>query len=187
MPGSNTVLFRLVVDRPLKLQVTVPERYRSEVKLGQEAALEVEAHPGQRFPGKVARINPTIDRASRTFQVEILVPNEDRKLSPGSFAKASIFTKVDPKARTVPEEALVTFAGITKVFVIENDHSREVHVKPGARLPVAGPSRQRTWIEVEGDLPEGAMVATSGHSQLSNGKAVRLRTPAPSSEGTKSP
>lgn len=176
-PGANTTLYKLIIDRPLKLQATVPERYLGQIKVGQDAELEVEAYPHQAIPARVTRVNPSVDRTSRTFQVEIQVPNEDRKLTAGSFAKVAIATRVDAAAPTVPEEALVSFAGVTKVFVVEDDKVREVPVKAGVSLVIPGPTHEpaRTWIEVEGDLPVGSSVVTSGQTQLVDGTAVRVR------------
>jgi RND family efflux transporter MFP subunit len=173
--SDSTTLFRLVIDRPLKLRATIPERHKGEVKVGQEAELEVEAYPGEKFAGTVSRVNPAVDRASRTFQVEVLVPNDDRRLSPGSFAKVAIQTKVDPAARTVPEEALVRFAGVTKVFVVEGSKAREVPVRAGVSLDLSAGGSARTWVEVEGELKAGASAVTSGQSQLVDGGDVRVR------------
>jgi multidrug efflux pump subunit AcrA (membrane-fusion protein) len=169
--GSSSTLFKLIIDRPLKLQATVPERHRGEIRKGMEAVVEVESYPGERFVGQVARVNPSVDRSSRTFQVEVHVPNADRRLSPGSFAKVAIQTRLDSGARTVPEEAVVSFAGVTKVFVVRDGRAREVPVRTGAAVPGPG----RTWVEVEGDLSAGDAVVTSGQSQLADGTAVRVR------------
>jgi multidrug efflux pump subunit AcrA (membrane-fusion protein) len=173
--GDQSVLFKLAIDRPLKFRAMVPERHRAEVKVGQAVELEVEAYPGEKFTGAVARVNPMVDRASRTFQVEVRVPNGDRRLSPGSFARARIRTRIDPQARTIPEEALVTFAGVTKAFVVREGKARAVGVRPGVAVPVAGEGSGRTWVEVTGELPVGAQVVTSGQSQLTDGTPVRLR------------
>jgi multidrug efflux pump subunit AcrA (membrane-fusion protein) len=185
LPGATTPLFKLVMDQSLKLQATVPERYKGEVKVGQDVELEVEAYPNEKFAGKVARVNPAVDRASRTFQVEILVPNGERRLSAGSFAKAAVFTKADPAAATVPEEALVRFAGVTKLFVILDGSAHEVQVRPGVMIDVPGKERSRTWVEIGHDasqgevnqitLPIGAMVVTSGQSKLAEGTSVRMQ------------
>lgn len=171
MPGATPSLFQLVVDRPLKLQAPVPERHAGEVKVGQPVELEAECRPGETVQAVVARVNPVVDRASRTFQVEIHVPNADRRLRAGSFARASILTRVEPRARTVPEEALVRFAGVTKVFVVRGDKAQEVPVVAG----VAGAEKGRGWVEVIGDLPADAAVVTSGQSQLAVGTPVRLK------------
>jgi len=168
-------LFRLVIEQPLKLQLTLAERQLAEVRVGQTVELDMEAYPKDRFTGTISRINRTIERSSRTFSVEVVVPNEDRRLSAGSFVKATIVTKVEDKAHTVPEESLVQFAGVTKVFVLEGGIVREVVVKTGIALIVTEGSRNRTWLEVEGDLPAGAQVVTSGQTRLANGVNAKIR------------
>jgi multidrug efflux pump subunit AcrA (membrane-fusion protein) len=175
MPTSAA--FRLVMDQPLKLKAAVPERFVGEVKVGQQVELSVEAYPGETFSGTVARINPTIDRASRTFQIEVHVPNEDRRLHAGSFVKAAVLTRQDTQAPTVPEESLVRFAGVVKVFVVENGKARAVPVRPGVRLQVSGEAHAESWVEVLGQVEPGAQVVTSGQSQLADDTPVRIRKP----------
>lgn len=171
------VLFRLVIAQSLKLVLTVPEAYIAEVRHGQSVALRVEAYPAETFAGVVRRINPTVDRTNRTFTVEVAVPNPARRLRAGSFAKASILSREADQARTVPEEAIVRFAGVVKVFVVEKERARAVEVRIGEAMEVAGPSGRQRWIEVEGDLPVGAAVVTSGQTGLANDTPVRVRTP----------
>jgi RND family efflux transporter MFP subunit len=175
LPLGNTVLFRLVVDRPLKLKASVPERHKAEIQAGQDAEVQVEAYPGERFKGKVSRVNPAVDRTSRTFQVEVLLPNDDRRLSAGGFARVAVFTKVDAAARTVPEEALVTFAGVTRLFVVREGKAQAVTVRPGVTLHVPGRTEPRAWVEIDADVPPGTPVVTSGQSQLADGVVVRVR------------
>jgi len=171
--AGETLLFELVVDRPLKLKATVPERHRSELTVGQQADVRVEYFPGQPFRGEVSRVSPAVDRASRTFQVEILVPNQDRRLSAGSFAQATICTSTDTSAATVPEEAIVTFAGVTKLFVVEGDKVRDVPVAVRQSLKLPG---QQSWVEVSGELDGSMEVVTSGQSQLSDSATVKIRS-----------
>lgn len=173
--GEQQSMFRLVIDQPLKLKVTVPERHRSEIKVGQQAELEVESYPGRTFTGKVSRVNPSVDRASRTFEAEVLVSNEDRLLSPGSFAKCAVLTQVDAAALTVPEEAVIDFAGVTKVFTVIDNRAHEVKVRVREVIQVGTGNDLRTWVEVEGELPTGSMVVTSGQSKLADGTPVRVR------------
>lgn len=170
-PTTSMSIFKLVVDDYLKLGATVPERHLEDIKIGQEVDIEVESHRGRVFKGLVVRMNPTVDPANRTFQIVIGVANPDRKLRAGSFAKAAVSTRIDPTAVTVPEEAVVSFAGVTKVFVADGGKAREVPVTPGVRVEVGADG----WVEVTGDLKPGAAVVTSGQSQLSEGKPVRVR------------
>jgi multidrug efflux pump subunit AcrA (membrane-fusion protein) len=173
----SVAVFRLVMDRPLKLLATVPERYVGDLQVGQPVEIRVEAYPNETFQGTVARVNPTVDRANRTFGIEVLVPNESRRLKAGSFAKASVFTREDAQAPTIPEEALVTFAGVTKVFVVQDSKARAVKVKPGVRLDVPRAGRVERWVEVLGEIPSGSPVVTSGQTQLAEDTPVRVRSP----------
>ena len=169
--ANQTELFRLVIAHPLKLVASIPERHSGEVSVNQPVRLEdIEAYPGMTFLGKVVRVNPTIDRLSRSFNVEVLVENRDRRLRAGGFAKARIQTRTSEKALCVPEQAVVRFAGEVKVFVIEGDKARAVSVRTGEILP--GTDR---WIEVYGTLKPGEKVAVSGHTGLANDTLVRVR------------
>jgi RND family efflux transporter MFP subunit len=173
-PVTNA--FRLVMDQPLKLRANVPERYFGEVKAGQKAQLRVEAYPDEAFEGSVTLVRPTVDPVSRTFMVEILVPNEPRRLKAGGFAKAAVLTHVDPAAVTVPVEAVVSFAGVNKVFVVGGGKVKAVEVKTGVEGNEVLPGgRVKRWVEVAGELSIGAAVVTSGHSQLVDGTAVKVR------------
>jgi RND family efflux transporter MFP subunit len=162
MPVTNC--YRLVIDHALKLGVTVPEKHAPAIRVGQTVELRVEAYT-ESFPGFVARISPTTDTVNRTFGVVIGVRNGTGKLKAGGFATAEIVTG-SATVVTVPPEALVSFAGVNKVFVVDGDKAKAVEVGLGAR--------DKEWLEVTG-VPAGAKVITSGHAQLVDGSVVRVR------------
>lgn len=164
-------MFRLVIDNPLKLVATIPERFISEVKRGQRVAISIEAYPGETFEGTVTRLNPTVERVNRTFTIEVAVPNDARKLRSGSFVKARVLTRLADQAMTVPEEAIVRFAGVVKVFVVVDGKAKAVPVRTGEVVL----AEQRRWVEVTGAVPTGAQVVTSGQSQLAEDTKVRVR------------
>ena len=163
-PVSN--VFRLVIDQGLKLRANVPEQYAAEVRVGQSVRLRVDAYPDRAFTGLVTRINPTIDSQTRTFLVEVSVPNLDRRLKAGGFARAQIDTRTEV-ARTIPPAALLTFAGVTKVFTVVDGKAKAVEVRLG--------NRDREWLEVTSDLPAGTTLVTSGFSQLIEDSPVLVR------------
>ncbi len=170
----------LVIESPLRLWTNVPERFAADVAVGQPMRIAVASYPGEAFAGTVSRINPSVDPVSRTFQVEATVMNDDGRLRPGGFAKASILTRRDDNATVVPLESIVRFAGVTKLFVVEGTKAREVRVDTG--LEFGGK------VEVTGDLPADAPVVTSGQTQLADGTPVTIRTPAPAeTEATPAP
>lgn len=167
--------YKLVIDQALKLITSVPERYLAEVKLGQTARLQVEAYPKEVFVGRVSRITPMVDRASRTLWLEILVPNLDRRLKAGGFADVTIITQSQTDALTVPEEALVRFAGVTKVFVVRDGKAFPVEVQVRTRLTVGRGDQAENWVEVTGPLSAGELVVTSGQTKLVADTPVQVR------------
>ncbi len=157
----------LVIENPLRLWANVPERFNVEVQTGQKVRILVGSQPDMTFEGRVSRINPSIDSISRTFKVEVSVPNNRGLLRPGGFAKASILTKAGQKAKVVPLESVVKFAGVTKLFVLEGDKVRSINVETGTEGP--------GWVEVTGHLPDGGQVITTGQTQLADGTVVVVR------------
>ena len=86
---EGTAMFRLVADSVIKYRASVPERFSGQIKVGQRTTVSIES-VNQPFEGKVTRINPQIDQATRSFQVEVLVPNPTGQLRPGAFARGSM-------------------------------------------------------------------------------------------------
>jgi RND family efflux transporter MFP subunit len=168
MIREGETVAELVVEDPLRLWANVPERFGAEVRVGQPVRVSVASHPTP-FEGKVTRINPAVDAVSRTFQVEVAVPNHAAMLHPGGFAKASIQVESNARAAVVPLETIVRFAGVTKLFVVEGEKARAINVETG--LEGAG------WVEVVGKLPESAQVVTTGQTQLADGTPVVVREP----------
>ena len=173
MIKEGEAVAELVIEDPIRLWSQVPEQYAEDVRVGQRVRLSTRAHPGVAIEGKVARINPSVDSASRTFQVETLVPNERGLLRPGGFAKASIITDAEAKAAVVPIDSIVRFAGVTKLFIVENGKARSINdIKTG--------SEGRGWVEVTSKLlPDTASVVTTGQTQLADGTPVVIREPEP--------
>jgi RND family efflux transporter MFP subunit len=169
-PGAD--VFKVVIESPLKFRGRVPERKTSEVRLGQKAEVYISAYP-RPFPGHVTRINPAVDPQTRTFEVEILVPNERAELKPGGFAKTAILTEVDERSPTVPLTAPVHVAGVTKIFLVEGGHAKEVQVTLGVQ--------GTDWVEISSPaLPANAQVVTSGQTALADRTAVAIRSASPS-------
>jgi RND family efflux transporter MFP subunit len=173
-PGTEVC--KLIINETLKFRVPVPERHSTEVRLGQKVDVRTAAfaHP---FAGTVTRINPAVDPTTRTFEVEVQIPNPKGDLKPGSFAKAAIVTRLDAEAATVPLTALINFAGINKIFLAENGRAKEVQVTMGVQTT--------EWVEITSPaLPRGANVITSGQTVLAADTPVaeRAATKAMSSQ-----
>ncbi|MGD9647461.1 MAG: efflux RND transporter periplasmic adaptor subunit [Pirellulales bacterium] len=156
----------LTIENPLRLWAPVPERFSPYIAEGQPARIHVASHPDRSFPGAVAWVNPAVDPDSRTFQVEVSVPNDEQLLRPGGFAKLSIVIRKEPRLM-VPTESIVRFAGVTKLFVVADGKVQAVPVEAGFEAD--------GLVEIEGAVPVGAHVVTSGQSQLADGSEVVVR------------
>ncbi len=176
MVREGEAVCELIIENPLRLWTNAPERYAEQVRVGQPVRITVSSQPDLLFLGKVVRINPSVDAVSRTFQVETQVPNDRRLLRAGGFAKATIITDSAAQAAVAPTESIIRFAGVTKLFFVENGKARSVNdIVTGSEGP--------GWVEVTSkSLPTSAMVVITGQTQLANGTPVVIRTPGPPSD-----
>ncbi len=160
-------LFRVVNDRVLKFVFQVPERDAAKVKMDQSAAFTVDAYPGQNFTGKVYLINPQVNLTPRTFFVAAAVPNVEGKLTANSFARGQLVVERAVPTPVVPLDAVIYFAGVSKVFVIGSDIARGRQVEVGR-------VKDGTQEILAGLKPEETVVV-SGHTKLFDGAKVRIK------------
>jgi len=155
----------LVRINPLRLRAEIPERESHNIRNGQSVRVTAEGDPNS-YVGYIKRLSPTIGEQNRVLVVEADVPNNG-SLRPGAFVKAEIVTNQSSTAVTVPSSALVTFAGIEKVIVIENGKAVEKAVTTGRRGPdwveiKAGVNVGETVILDPGNLQSGQNVSIAG-------------------------
>ena len=146
---------------PLRLRVDVPERESHSIRAGQSVRVTSEGD-AESYLGYVKRLSPTISEQSRVLAVEADVRNNGR-LRPGAFVRAEIVTDQTSTAATVPSTAIVTFAGIDKVMVVENGKAMEKTVTTGRRGP--------DWIEIKVGVSVGQSVVVDP-GNLQSGQAV---------------
>ncbi|HEU0176522.1 MAG TPA: efflux RND transporter periplasmic adaptor subunit [Blastocatellia bacterium] len=160
----NGRIVTLVKINPLRLRADIPESSAAAVRTGQTINVTVDAFPNRAFTGRVVRIGPSLDEKTRALTVEAEVANPGNLLRPGMFAKSRLITSANAPAVMVPQRAVVTVAGLSKVFVIENGKAVERIVKTGA---IDG-----DLIEIAEGVKDGAIVATSNLDKLLTGAAV---------------
>jgi RND family efflux transporter MFP subunit len=146
---------------PLRLRVDVPERESHSIRMGQSVRVSLEGDP-ESYLGYIKRLSPTISEQNRVLSVEADVRNNGR-LRPGAFVKAEIVTNQTNTAVTVPPNALVIFAGIEKVMVVENGKAQEKTVTTGRRGD--------DWIEIKAGVNAGDTIVLDPGS-LQSGQAV---------------
>ncbi len=130
--SAGASIVTLVQMSPLRLRTEVPERESVNIRVGMPVRLTVEGS-GQEHQGKVARLSPSFDETNRTLMVETEVANPAAAIRPGAFARAEIVTSSSQRAIMVPTAAVVTFAGIDRVFTVKGDTASEKRIKTGRR------------------------------------------------------
>jgi RND family efflux transporter MFP subunit len=129
--AAGAPVVNIVRMDPLRLRAEIPERESHAIRSGQDVRVTVEGDPTV-FLGKIMRLSPVIAEQNRMLVVEADVRNNG-KLRPGSFAHAEIVTNDAKMAVTVPNNAIVTFAGIEKVIVVQNGKAVEKPITTGRR------------------------------------------------------
>jgi membrane fusion protein (multidrug efflux system) len=165
---TGTPLFTLVADDPLRLRGEIPERFAAALAPDARVRGSVAAYPDETIEGRVTRISAAADPERRALLIEAEVPNPGGRLKPGFFCKAEVITETSEQATIVPTEALHTYAGVERVFVIDDQgivQSRTV--ESGERL---GP-----YVEIRSGVAPGERVATSALARLTDGARVTLR------------
>ena len=159
----------LVVQKiaPVKLTINVSEQYYSKVKKGDEVSIELDAYPGETFTGKVSLIYPTVDAMTHTFPVEVNVANQNLKLRPGMFARATLNLGTLNHV-VVPDLAIEKRAGSGDRFVYVYNNGRVSYnkVELGQRLG--------DRYELISGVSNGAQVVIAGQAKLADGKEVEV-------------
>ena len=158
-------LFTLVRSNVLELAAAVPARQAGVVRVGQTVHFVAD---GRSFDGRVARVSPTVDPASRSVAVYIQVANADMSLKGGTFATGRVVSRVVPNALVIPASAVRQSA---------NDGGTYVYRISGRTLDIAtvqlGIVDQRSGIaEVVQGLTEGDRVVVGNVGTLGRGMQI---------------
>ena len=167
MYGMASPIFTVQQIVPVKILVGISEADYTKVRKGDRITLSVDALPGKTFSGSVRRIYPTVDPMTHTVNIEVQVPNQNRELRPGMYAKVNV-NFGSSRNIVVPDAAVVRLqgSGQRNVFVVENGVAVQKAVSLGRHFD--GQYEILSGIEV------GEMVVVKGGSSLSNGANVEV-------------
>lgn len=163
---KDTVLGQLVDLNPVKVEVNVPERFLSLLKLDQTIELRVAAFPGRKFSGQVYFIAPQVDTTTRTALVKAKIANPDGILKPGMFANLDLTLQLRDAAVVVPEPAIMVNADKAMLYVVDKDMNAQLRfVKLGVRS--AG------LVEILSGVEAGQLVIVEGVQKVRPGAKVK--------------
>jgi len=152
---------------PVRVELTVPEQYLSQVAAGQRVRLTVDAYPGEIFTANVRFVSPALQAAQRALTVEAVAPNPQGRLKPGLFATALLQQTAPAAALLVPAAAVETVAGTSRVFVIAADNRLE------ERIVTTG-EKVGDLLEIASGVKAGERVAANPRGKLADGVRVQI-------------
>jgi len=155
----------IVRINPLRVRIDIPEQAISEVKVGQSVSATTSAWPDKSFSGHIARIAPNVTANSRTLTVEAEIENGGGALKPGQFATVRILQPRSVAAVLVPSRAVVSDAGVNRIYVIKNGHAEQRLVQLG--------QTEGDLVQVKTGVAADEKVATSNLEQLGDGVPVK--------------
>lgn len=166
--AQQPILHIMQID-PLKVIVNISEQFFPQVKVGMPVSLYVEIFPEESFTGRVSLIYPALDAATRTFKVEVTVPNGAGRLRPGMYARTS-FDMGGKTGVMVPDVAVQKQVGSAEryVYVIVGDTVAE-------RRSVEVGRQIGDRVDILRGVTAGEQVAVTALSKLFDGARVEIK------------
>ena len=169
-PGAfvspNSPVVDVVDITRVRLVANIIEKDLKQIGVGDSARVEVDAFPGENFMGRIARVSPVLDPATRTAPLEVEISNPQYRLKPGMYARVGIITESHPNALVVPTNAVVDVNGTRGVYLSVNNLAAFHPVKIGIE------GNERT--EILDGVAVGDRVVTTGAAGLRNGDPIIL-------------
>jgi membrane fusion protein, multidrug efflux system len=164
-PNSS---FISVVDISLvRLVANIVEKDLRRISAGQRADVQVDAFPNETFKGRIARVSPVLDPATRTAQIEVEIDNPQFRLKPGMYARVDFTVEQRTNTLVVPANALVDVQGDRGVFMTNGDTAHFKPIKVGLM--------DDKLVEVVEGLSETDKVVTTGAAALREGDKILLQ------------
>jgi HlyD family secretion protein len=164
--GQNAPVVDVVDVTSVRLVANVVEKDLKQLQRGDSTVVEVDAYPGETFKGRIARVSPVLDPATRTAPIEVEIPNPDFRLKPGMYARVGVVTETKKDALVAPANAVIDLGGRRGVFQVLNNAAVFRAVQVG--------TEQLDKVEILGGIAEGEQVITTGAGALRDGDRVQL-------------
>jgi membrane fusion protein, multidrug efflux system len=165
--GRSAVVTVMQIN-PLKVNVNISEQFYPLIKKGMKADIKADVYKDQKFSATVFRVAPTISSGTRSFVVEMELPNKNDLLKPGMFVRVSMDLG-EVETFVVPANTVLVQEGTNIRFVfVEKDNKAE-------RIEVTLGKRFDDQLEIISEnLKQGDMLVTEGQSRLINGDKIEI-------------
>ncbi|GGY31325.1 MexH family multidrug efflux RND transporter periplasmic adaptor subunit [Rhodanobacter panaciterrae] len=176
--SAGTTIVTVQQLDPLFVDFYVPQSELGRLQVGQVVNMKLDAYAGRSFSGKLNAINPKVDPGTRNVQVEATVPNHDKALTPGMFAKVSVDAGSQQRQLTLPQAAIVYNPYGDTVYVVQPSKGKDDKGQP---LPSTVKQTFVTVGDTRGDqvaivkgIEAGTVVVTSGQIKLKNDAPIAI-------------
>ena len=171
--GQGTAAFVLADLTNVKAVFGVPDTSLKSLKIGATLTITSDATPGTDFSGHISRISPSADQNSRSFEVEVTIPNEQGLLKPGMIASLNTKegTSTEVPSLIVPLAAITHAPENPEVYAVMVMEQREGKTFAQLRPVTLGESVGNA-IVIKSGLTTGEFVVTTGVSQVADGEQV---------------
>jgi len=153
----------------VKVELSIPEVYLPNLRLGQAASIKIDAFPEKKYSGRIVKISPVLDIDTRSAPIEIDIEDAAHELQSGMFAKVSLIIEERKNVPVVVKEAVIGRDPETFVYIIENNKAILRKVKIGLR--------QGQLCEISEGLKEGEKVVVMGQQRLRENTPVIVDSP----------
>ena len=168
-PGTH--LFTVVDPSSMRLEGSVPADQLSQVKIGAPVTFTVNGYPGRTFAGRVTRVNPTADPATRQVRIVISIPNKEGRLVGGLFANGRLASE-SRSGMLVPANAVDARSNIPAVFRVKAGKVERVPVQLGLR------DEATERIEIASGVQVGDTLLLGAAQGLTPGTIVKVSSPS---------
>lgn len=163
---NGTEAFEITSLEPLIAYLHVPEREYQRMRDGLAAEITVDALPGTRFLGSVARTSPVVDPATGTFKLTIEVIDDSRRLKPGMFGRIDIVSDRRADALKIPRAAILESGNERYVYVVRDGLAEKRVIETGY---VEGSA-----VEVRHGIEDGDQLVVVGQANLRDKSRVSV-------------
>jgi len=157
----------------LEIKLNIAERFISRIAMNQSCEITLDAWPGDVFRGSINEISPTVDLASRTMEVRIIIRDSSTKLKPGMFAKVRLITERKNNVVKIPSQAVINRFGEQFVYVIAKDEENPDIKIVKKRIVVPGILIDEV-MEIQKGLEPDEEIVIKGQTLLDDGSRVNI-------------
>lgn len=171
--AGQAVVTLVRADR-LRFTAGVPESRAAAVRVGQRVHIELDGRTAPPLVASISRISPTVMQSSRSILIQADVPNDALSLQAGLFAEAEVVVNPEAKAVSVPASAVSRFAGVKKVWLVNDGVAKQQTVRTGREENslveiLDGLSAGNLLVQNAEEGHDGPVVAVGGSPPLQGG------------------